>query len=167
MEWDGPPISYFSIEMLQFIFENLKDSYTIIYNRPGASQIAMDGSEIYDLNETEWIRTTHPEVVLMEDLYNENKGKANNFNHLQLMVYANANAFISIHGGTAVLASYFEGTNIILSKKGPEHIFGCFHKLYPKFSGAKIHHAKTDDELKKYIQQVHLADKKKVKAPIA
>lgn len=152
MEWDGPPISFLSIEMLQFIFDSLKDHYTIIYNRPGAQHITMDNSEIYELNEIGWIKENYPDVILMNDLYEENKGKARNFNHLQLMVYANAENFISTHGGTSVLASYFGGTNVILSKQGPEHVFGCYEALYPKLSGANIFHAKTDDELKRLIR---------------
>jgi hypothetical protein len=154
MEWGGPPVSFFSIEMLQFIFDNLKDHYTIIYNRPGAQHITMDNSEIYELNEIDWINANYPEIVLMQDLYQENKGNARNFNHLQLMVYANSENFISIHGGTAVLASYFEGTNIILSKKGPEHFFNCYQTLYPKLSGANVVHAKSDEELKLLIEKI-------------
>lgn len=153
MEWDGPPISFLSVEMLEFIFETLKDDYTIIYNRPGAQHITMDNSEIYELHEIEWIRANYPEVILMNTLYEENRGNARNFNHLQLMVYANAENFISTHGGTSVLASYFKGTNIILSKYGPEHTFGCYRKLYPKLSGARILHAKTDDELKRMVKE--------------
>jgi hypothetical protein len=152
MEWDGPPISFLSIEMLQYIFDTLKDNYTIIYNRPGAQHITMDNSEIYELNEIGWIRENYPEVLLMHDLYEENRGSAKNFNHLQLMVYANAENFISTHGGTSVLASYFAGTNIILSKQGPEHVFGCYEALYPKLSGARIFHAKNDEELKTMIE---------------
>jgi hypothetical protein len=159
MEWDGPPISFLSIEMLQFIFDGLKDNYTIIYNRPGAKHITMDNSDIYELNEIGWIRTNYPEVILMDDLYQENKGNAQNFNHLQLMVYANAENFISTHGGTSVLASYFKGTNIILSKQGPEHTFGCYSQLYHKLSGARIFHAKTDEELKKMIKENFMSKK--------
>jgi len=159
MEWNGPPISFLSIEMLQFIFSTLKDSYTIIYNRPGANHITMDNSEIYELNEFNWIKANHPEVILMHDLYEENKGNARNFNHLQLMVYANAENFISTHGGTSVLASYFGGTNVILSKQGPEHVFGCYHKLYPKLSDAKIFHAKTDEQLRSFIRENFAAKK--------
>ena len=153
MEWDGPPISFFDIPVLEFIFENLQSKYTIIYNRPSAKNITADNSDIYDLNEFDWIKSNYPQVLLMEDLYDDHKKKLNSFNHLQLMVYANAEAFISIHGGTATLASYFKGTNIILSKQGPEHHFKCFEKLYPKFSGAKIFHAKTDDQLKQLIEK--------------
>lgn len=152
MEWDGPPISFLSIEMLQFIFDLLKDEYTIIYNRPGAQHIIMDNSEIYELNELAWIKINYPEVLLMHDLYKENKANAKNFNHLQLMVYANCDNFISTHGGTSTLASYFKGTNIILSKQGPEHYFKCYEKLYPKLSGARIVHAKTDEELKQLVE---------------
>jgi hypothetical protein len=159
MEWNGPPISFLSIEMLQFIFDSLKEDYTIIYNRPGAKHITMDNSEIYELNEINWIRANYPEVILMDDLYQENKGNARNFNHLQLMVYANAENFISTHGGTSVLASYFKGTNIILSKYGPEHTFGCYQTLYPKLSGARIFHAKTDEELRRLIKENFIVKK--------
>lgn len=153
MEWDGPPISFYSIEQLEFIISRLKSHYTIIYNRPRPENITGDNSEIYDLNEFKWLAQNHPEVILMEDLYKENKGKAKNFNHLQLMVYANASHFISVHGGTAALASYFGGVNLVISKKGPEHHFNCYNTLYPKLSGAKIWHAKTDEEVQQYIKQ--------------
>lgn len=152
MEWDGPPVSFFSIELLRFMLDKLKDKYTIIYNRPRPQNITMDNSDIYDLDEFDWLENEYPEVILMENLFAENKAGAGNFNHLQMMVYANADKFISIHGGTATLASYFGGTNLILSKKGPEHHFKCFEKLYPQFSGATILHAKTDDDVKKYVE---------------
>jgi hypothetical protein len=152
-EWNGPPVSFYSIEILSFMIEKLKNSYTIIYNRPRPHNITMDTSDIYDLNEFDWLKKEHPEVLLMEDLLKENKANAKDFNHLQLMVYANADHFISIHGGTAALASYFKGINLILSTKGPEHHFGCFEELFPKLSGAKILHAKTDDDVKRFIEQ--------------
>ncbi|CAG4998968.1 hypothetical protein DYBT9275_02120 [Dyadobacter sp. CECT 9275] len=151
MEWDGPPVSFYSIEMLKFMLDKLKDRFTIIYNRPRPQNITMDNSDIYDMDEFSWLASEYPEVILMEDLFARNEGNARNFNHLQLMVYANASHFISIHGGTATLASYFGGINLILSKKGPEHHFKCFEKLYPKFSGARILHAKSDEDVKAYV----------------
>ena len=155
-EWGGPPISFYSMELLAFMIEKLKHSYTIIYNRPRPQNITMDNSDIYDMNEFEWLEKEHPDVLLMENLFKENKANAKSFNHFQLMVYANADYFISIHGGTAALASYFKGTNLILSKKGPEHHFGCFQKLFPKLSGAKILHAKTDEDVKRFIEQYYV-----------
>ncbi len=152
MEWDGPPISFFSIEQLEFLILTLSPFYTIIYNRPRPQNITSDNSDIYDMEEYSWLREKYPEVILMEDLYEKNEGQAANFNHLQLMVYANAEKFISIHGGTATLASYFGGVNLIFSRQGPEHHFRCYEKLYPKFSGATILHAKTDDEVKAFVK---------------
>jgi len=153
MEWGGPPISYFDIPTLDYIISNLKGEYTIVYNRPRPENITEDNSETYDLDEFDWLKDTHPEVLLMQEMYEENKGKANNFNHLQLMVYANASHFVSIHGGTSVLASYFGGINLILSKQGPEHHFRCYDTLYPKLSGAKILHAKSSQQVMNYISQ--------------
>lgn len=155
-EWEGPPISFYSIEMLEYMIEKLKEKYTIVYNRPCPQNITSDTSDVSELNEYDFIREKYPEVVLMEDLFEENKMMANNYNHFQMLVYANANKFISIHGGTAALASCFEGSNIILSKQGPEHHFGCFQKLFPKLSGAKIYHAKNDDEVKNFIDNHYL-----------
>ncbi|MHB1177145.1 MAG: hypothetical protein ACYCZO_02330, partial [Daejeonella sp.] len=151
-EWSGPPISFFSIEILSFMMSRLKQHYTIIYNRPKAKNIVNDNSIIYDLHEDDWIRQEHSEVLLMNDLFKSNRAGAVNFNHFQLMVYANADHFISSHGGTSTLASYFGGINLIFSKKGPEHHFKCFTQLYQKFSGALILHAKTEEELKNYIE---------------
>ncbi len=153
MEWDGPPISYYSKEVISFIISNLSRKYTIIYNRPRPKNITMDNSDIYELDEYDWLKENYPDITLMEDLFETNAGAASNFNHLQMMVYSNADRFVSIHGGTATLASYFGGTNLILSKKGPEHHFSCYEKLYPKFSGARILHAKDEHEFKYLLLQ--------------
>ncbi len=151
MEWYGPPISYFDIERIDFTIKNLSEKYQIIYNRPGQGKITMDNSEIYELNEIEWLRNNHPSVILMDDLYERDKNNVSSYNHFQFLVYANADHFVSIHGGTATLASCFGGLNLVLSKKGPEHFFGCYQKLYPKLSGAKVLHAKTDAEYEKML----------------
>ena len=155
-EWDGPPVSFFDLDLLDFLFSRLKKNHTVIYNRPRPGNITMDNSDVYDLDEFDWMSREHPEVLLAEDLYRENRAGASNFNHHQLLLYANADKFISIHGGTSMLASYFGGTNIILSKKGPEHYFGCFEKFYPQLSGATILHAKTDEEVKQYVTAHYL-----------
>ncbi len=156
MEWGQPPISFFSLDLLSYFFTTLSAQYQIIYNRPRPQNITMDNSDIYDLDEYDWIKAEFPEVILMEDLFVENKAGARNFNHLQMQVYANANHFLSIHGGTATLASYFEGINVILSKQGPEHHFKCFETLYTELSGATVLHAKTDEQVKEYVEQHYL-----------
>jgi hypothetical protein len=157
IEWDNPPINYLDIETLDQIITSFKGNYQIIYNRPLAKQIVGDNSETLDLNEHRWLRETHPEVLLMNDLYEKNSSRVNNFNHLQLMVYANCDRFISMHGGTAALASYFEGINTILSdpKGGMEHHFNEYQTIFPQLSGAKILHAKNRDEVLAYLSQYY------------
>lgn len=147
IEWGEPPISYLDIPTLEKIIEETKGRYTIVYNRPGAGKIVGDNSEIQDLNEFPWIRENYPEVVMMEELYEDYKDQTRDFNHFQLMVYANCAHFISTHGGTSVLASYFGGINVILSKRGVEHYFREYEKIYPRLSGAEIYHVKDYDSL--------------------
>ena len=153
IEWENDPVNFIDIPMLEKIINTYKHKYQIIYNRPLSTQIISDNSEILDLGEHAWIKANHPEVILMDDLHKENSKSVNNYNHLQLMVYANCSHFISVHGGSAALASYFGGTNLIYSKKGLEHVFNEFNSLFPKLSGAKIYHAKKEEEVFTFLQQ--------------
>lgn len=158
IEWDKPPINFLDIPALDRIVSKFKQSYQIIYNRPLSSQIVVDNSEIMDLNEHAWLRKTHPEVILMNDLHEEHRNRVTNFNHLQLLVYANCDRFISMHGGTAALASYFEGINIILSHPGGgmEHHFNEYDTIFPALSGAKILHAKNTADVFQYLDQYYV-----------
>jgi hypothetical protein len=72
-----------------------------------------------------------------------------------MQVYANCSHFISVHGGTAALASCFEGTNIILSKCGIEHELGEYNTIMPALSGATILHAKTENDVLKFVSQYY------------
>ncbi|MBO0930093.1 hypothetical protein [Fibrella aquatilis] len=149
IEWDKPPINFLDIPALDRLISGLKSRYQIVYNRPLGGQIVHDNSEIMDLGEHAWLRTTHPEVLLMNDLFDQHAATVQNFNHLQLLVYANCNHFISMHGGTAALASCFGGTNILLSHPGGgfEHEFNEYNNLFPNLSGATILHAKSREEV--------------------
>lgn len=156
IEWDQPPINFLDIPTLDTIIRTYGPRYQIIYNRPLPNQIVQDNSETMSLNEHAWLREHHPDVILMDDLYREHHPSAvRNYNHLQLMVYANCNHFISMHGGTAALASCFGGTNIILSNPnwGMEHHFNEYENLFPKLSGATILHARTPDEVLNHLSK--------------
>ena len=160
MEWDKPPLNYFDIPTLDKIINQFQDKYQIIYNRPLGSHIVEDNSDILDLGEHEWLRQYHPDVLLMSDMYKQYSSEVNNFNHLQLLIYANCERFVSIHGGTAVLASYFGGINIVLSRgnKNPseggglETIFNEFNSIFSALSGAKILHAKNEVDIFNYLR---------------
>jgi hypothetical protein len=157
VEWGNPPLNYLDIELLDKIVSKYKSRYQVIYNRPLSTQIVSDNSEVLDLNEHAWLRQTHPEVLLMNDLFTTYQSTVNSFNHLQLMVYANCDRFISMHGGTAALASYFGGKNIILSNPsgGMEHHFNEYKTIFPALSGATILHAKNREEVLKYLEELY------------
>jgi len=137
-EWDKEPISFFSLEDLNKLFEAFQDDYQIIYNRPPKTKIALDNSDVKELHDDKFIRVNYPQVIILEDLNEMFDMKAHSYNHLQLLVYANASKFISIHGGTATLASMFGGRNLIYSKEGHEHALNEFINVFPKLSGTKI-----------------------------
>lgn len=150
IEWDQPPINYLDIPTLDRIIRTYGNRYQIVYNRPLPTQIVGDNSDTLQLNEHAWLRENHPTVLLMDDLFDQYQPSVvHNYNHLQLMVYANCNHFISMHGGTAALASCFGGMNIILSNPnwGHEHAFQEYKTLFPKLSGATILHARNRDEV--------------------
>ncbi|WP_230680119.1 hypothetical protein [Pontibacter sp. 172403-2] len=155
IEWDGAPINYLDYATLNQIITTYKDKYQIVYNRPSSGQIVEDNSEILDLKEHARMRQEHPEVIVMDDLYAQHKATVNSFNHLQLLLYANCSHFISVHGGTAALASYFGGTNIIFSKRGVEHYFNEFSSIFPALSGARILHAKTEKAVLRYLEEYY------------
>ena len=146
-EWGRGPVNFFGVDELDQILEKYRHTYQIVYNRPGANYIVMDNSDIYELNEADHIRKNYPDVILAEDLYLKHRDKVNNYNHFQLMLYANCERFLSVHGGTAALASYFGGKNIILSKRGHEHRYNEFQTIFPALSGTEIHHARNNVEV--------------------
>jgi len=150
-EWNSDPISYLSIDILRFLFDKLLPKYKIIYNRPDSNNIVEDNSEILNLDEKDWIRDSFPDVVIMDDLFQDYRSLVNNYNHFQLMVYSNCSRFISVHGGTAALASYFGGKNVIFSKLGHEHYFDEFQHTFTKLSGARIVVCRNEDQLKESI----------------
>jgi hypothetical protein len=156
IEWDQPPINFYSIDLLDTIISALKKKFQVVYNRPLSTQIVSDNSDILDLHEYEWLKKNHPDVILMNDLFSKHRAGLKSFNQLQMQVYSNCNHFISVHGGTAALASCFEGTNIILSKCGIEHDLGEYNTIMPALSGAKILHAKTESDVLKFISQYYL-----------
>ena len=146
-EWEQSPVSFFDLELLEEMINILSANYQIIYNRPPGEKISGDNSEVLELGDYEWLSKHHPEVMNMADLYDQNAADVDNYNHMQLLVYANCDRFVSIHGGTATLASYFGGTNVIYSKRGHEHYFKEFTNVFPKLADTKIIHCKDREEV--------------------
>lgn len=159
-EWNRPPINFFDKATLKQVITLCRDKFQVVYNRPQSKHIVEDNSEIFDLKEHEWMREHFPEVILMDDLYQQYHDQVNSFNHLQLLVYANTRHFISVHGGTGALASYFGGTNIILSNPnyGRETLLGEYKTIFPRLSGATIVHAHYQEDIPALVGQHMLTD---------
>jgi hypothetical protein len=153
IEWGQDPVNFLDLEMIKFICEFCQDRYQIIYNRPSPFHIVNDESRILELGEKRCIKEIFPSVIFMEELYEEFFKEVKSFNHLQLLVYANASSFISVHGGTSTLASYFGGKNLIFSPKGHEHYFKEFQTIYPKLSGTRIIHAANKNDFKAFLKE--------------
>lgn len=131
-EWEHAPVNFLSLEMIEFIIENLSHKYQIIYNRYCAKN---DTSIVLPFGDFEFLKRRYPDVILMQDLQSKT---GMNFNELQLKVYANCENFISVQGGNSVLASYFGGINCIYARKGLELKYDEFSRNYTRLSGAEI-----------------------------
>ena len=154
-EWEGEPVSYFDIDTLKFILDKLVDNYQIIYNRPDSQHLANDSSKVLELNDREFIKDKYGKsILLMQDLYDIHSDKLASLNHLQLMVYANCKNFISIHGGTATLASYFGGKNLIYSRSGHEHFLSEFEKVFSQLANTQVFVAKDNISLKEKVSEL-------------
>jgi len=149
-EWGHAPISFFDIDTLTHLFDELKDQFSIVYCRPTSNEITDDCSVIYDLNDYEFIRKNYPDVTLIQELHK--KFPKLSFNELQMKLFANCDHFISVQGGYSILASYFGGTNIVYgSKTGPytarEIGYKAYDRWYHYFSGSTMIYVSTYDEL--------------------
>jgi hypothetical protein len=148
-EWGSEnPISFLDLDILDELADLLLTKYQIIYNRPTKSHIVNDESDILDLGDKQFLREKYgDQVMLLDEIYESSRHLNISYNELQMLVYAQSKSFISVHGGTSVLASYFQGINIIYSAAGHEHVCDEFTNFYPLLSGTSIYHAKSYDSL--------------------
>jgi hypothetical protein len=157
MEWGNPPITFFSIDMLNRLFLQLTPKFQVIYCRPNSSKIIDDNSEILELNDHDFIRENHPNVICINDLHQQNLDLS--FNQLQLMCFSNSNYFLSVQGGYSIFCSYFKGINIIYAAKShrrtaDEVTYNAYDRWYHKFSGATIYHANTYSNILKKVSNI-------------
>ncbi len=121
VEWDHPPINFFSIQFLKEVIRQLRDHYTIIYLRPTA-HIVHDHMPIGDMNEKALLRDEG--ATLVEDLYAD-YGQIP-FNEFQLCLLSHSPFRISIQGGGAYMNALFPGKLMVLHRYGGEQIHGNY-----------------------------------------
>jgi hypothetical protein len=144
-EWQKPPINFFSIEILEQLFNLLKNDYHVIYFGVDILDEMQDTAHSMSLGDGELCKK-HEEVVLYQNLLKESKLT---WNDLLLRVFANCDKFITLNGGYSIIASYFGGTNIIYCKDGSETRpeVNSFNNWYHLFGGSKIVLTRTYDDL--------------------
>ena len=158
MEWGGPPANFIDIPTLMQLAALLKAKYTIVYIRPvpHAKGYSEDDNQILHFNDHEELQQQHPEVLAFHELLHRFPDYS--YNKLQLMLHANCDHFISVQGGSSILASHFAGTNVIFAVKGGEtqHTME-YRELYPRLTldpeHAIIRHVKTNADLVAFVKQ--------------
>jgi hypothetical protein len=130
------PINFIETNLLLKLIEILRNRYQVIYNRPRASDIVTDHQTIHETGDIEGVKRAFPDTVTIQELHSRYPKLS--FNELQLRLYSGCQRFISVLGGSAFLASYFGGTNIVLARRGWEVDCGAYERWFDRFSGARV-----------------------------
>ena len=121
-------------DRLKFICDTFGDSHTIVYFRAEFNSkeklyefdkniykgkhsdrgYILDDSPQIEWDEKELFKEKYPDVILDNDLLD--KYENFNYNEIQCMIHSLSETHFSVPGGSAVLVSYFGGTNIIMSE---------------------------------------------------
>lgn len=153
-EWGNSPINFFSIDCLDKLFTLLKD-YQVIYWAVDLPEVLQDGVKPIKLNDREFIKDKHPEVLIFQDLL-----KAKDWNTEQMKVFANCSKFITMNGGYSILASMFGGQNIIYSKSGQKQTreisIGSFQRWYPEFNNSQIKYVENYSQLYESVKMLYV-----------
>ena len=121
VEWDGPPINYFSKEFLISVAKQLRGRMQIVYVRP-TTAIVHDHSEVLDLQEK--AELARQDVILAEDLHARYSHLT--FNELQLCLLAQSPLRFAVQGGACYLNALFPGKLAVLHRKGQEKGAGTY-----------------------------------------
>lgn len=147
-EWGGEPINYFDLDMLDWMFSELKKSYHIVYFPVNIPEELQDQEQPRKLNDID--------VALKHNVNVFNYIKGDSWNESMLKVFANCEHYITMNGGYSILASLFGGTNIIYSKKCNELNFNSFNRWYPNHSDQRTQYVENYNELKNKITDLYI-----------
>lgn len=161
IEWSTKAINYFDLETLDSLFKLLCDKYQVIYINIEGKTKYYDNEKPVSIGDYEFIKRKYKsKVINIHDLHNENKDLT--FNTLQLMLFANCSKFITLNGGHAILAAYFGGENIIMSKYGTPQAkeinerVNSYYRWYKDFSGQRVVHAAKENELIDRVKSMYV-----------
>jgi len=125
-EHGGPPVGYFNIKCLYKMFNYLTESgYIVIYKRPNNTEFTIDQNEMNTLRNQEQLTADvegiglmtdfdlvnqYDDVWLFDDILREYSKYT--YNELQLNLFANAEGFVGMSGGSTLLLSLFQKPTI-------------------------------------------------------
>ena len=151
-EWNTKAINFFDIDTLRELFNILTPKYKVIYINIDGKKEYYDNAEPISIKDYDLINNEFKgKVINIHDLHKKNQDLS--FNKLQLMLFANCSKFITMNGGHGILASYFGGENIIMSKFGvpqakelkPE--VNSFYRWYNEFGDSRVLHVPNEKKL--------------------
>jgi hypothetical protein len=111
-EWKGPPVNFIDTASLERILWLLRHK-SVLYIRMDSRARLDDDQPAQDLGEWDMLQS-FGNVRTLQSVANDFNLS---YNEAQLRCLAGCNQFISVQGGTSILASYFGGTNIVLVKR--------------------------------------------------
>ncbi len=151
IEWGYKMINYFNVDTLKSLFELLQDKYQVIYINVEGRKELYDSITPVPIGDFELLKK-YPKVINFHDLVKDS------WNETQLKIFANCEKFITMNGGHSILASYFGGENIIMSKYGKiqtrelDKGINSFYTFYHEFSGSRTVHVENEKELIKRVK---------------
>jgi hypothetical protein len=153
IEWSKKPINFFDCNILDWLFENLKPDYEIVYIAVDLPEELQDNAHSIELDDISVCRNHGVKV------FQEIKGECWNTSLMQ--VFSNCSHYITMNGGYSILASMFGGTNIAYSFRDPiahakELTFNEFFRYYPNHSNQRVIGVETYEELKAKVKAIYI-----------
>lgn len=114
VQWGcGPPVNFFSVELLRKLLEYLTLQYTIIYKRYTGDDLKdWEDKELNSLKEKDMIRSEFPDVILFEYISQYVTGP-DDTNLLMFSLLGISEGFIIVQGGMPVIMAYFGKPTLI------------------------------------------------------
>jgi len=150
VEWGYKPINFFDLEILEWMFSNLKD-YEIVYFPVSLPSELHDNESPLNMKDIPLARKYGVKV------FTDFKG---DWNTNMMKVFSNCEHYITMNGGYSILASMFSGTNLVYSLRGQvearELKIDSFDRWYPNINNVRTIHVPTYDDLKKKIESLYI-----------
>lgn len=154
IEWSTRAINYFDLPTLVKMFELLQDKYQIVYINVEGRPELYDNAPPEKLGDFELLKK-YPKVINFHEIVKEHS-----FNYTQLCLFSQCSKFITMNGGHAILAAYFGGENIIMSKPGTPQAqelkqdVNSFYRWYKDFGGQRVIHVPDEVQLLERIKDM-------------